>query len=84
MEGRASSEAAVRLEELWNKMLQSSETSLFCAYPIDVFGPDSSPRQSTHFSAPTPMLLPTDSGLEEALSRAMERCSEPAVEGLQV
>ena len=36
---RGEYEAAVRLEELWNQLLASSDVSLFCAYPIDVLGP---------------------------------------------
>ncbi len=31
-------EAAIRLEEFWNKLLKSSFFSLFCSYPIDVLG----------------------------------------------
>ncbi|MBV9269649.1 MAG: MEDS domain-containing protein [Candidatus Eremiobacteraeota bacterium] len=31
--------AAVRLEQLWHKLLEEREFSLFCAYPIDIFTP---------------------------------------------
>jgi hypothetical protein len=64
-------EAAVRLEELWNSLLRNSDVSLFCAYPIDVFGPD------FHADALDPLLsshthlIPHDLELEQALSRAM-------------
>ena len=30
--------AAIKLEDYWNRMLSSIDASLFCAYPIDVFG----------------------------------------------
>ena len=30
--------AAIRLEQLWNKLLEQSSFSLYCAYAIDVFG----------------------------------------------
>jgi hypothetical protein len=30
--------AAIRLEQLWNRMLEQSSFSLYCAYAIDVFG----------------------------------------------
>jgi DcmR-like sensory protein len=30
--------AAIRLEEHWNRLLRSESLSLYCAYPIDVFG----------------------------------------------
>lgn len=28
---------ATRLEEFWNELLKSSDVSLYCAYPIDIF-----------------------------------------------
>jgi hypothetical protein len=30
--------AAARLEEFWNRLMRDTAISLFCAYPIDVFG----------------------------------------------
>jgi hypothetical protein len=30
--------AAIRLEQLWNRLLEQSSFSLYCAYAIDVFG----------------------------------------------
>lgn len=32
---------AIRLEELWNELLQEYEFSLFCGYVLDAFNPDS-------------------------------------------
>jgi hypothetical protein len=32
--------AAIRLEQLWNRLLEQSAFSLYCAYAIDVFGKD--------------------------------------------
>jgi KaiC/GvpD/RAD55 family RecA-like ATPase len=32
--------AAIRLEEYWNRLLKANAICLFCAYPIDLFGPD--------------------------------------------
>src|SRR5436189_2260259 len=32
--------AAIRLEQLWNKLLEQSDFSLYCAYAIDIFGKD--------------------------------------------
>ncbi|HYZ84741.1 MAG TPA: MEDS domain-containing protein [Bryobacteraceae bacterium] len=31
-------DAAIRLEQLWNKLLEQSSFSLYCAYAIDLFG----------------------------------------------
>jgi len=33
-------DAAIQLEALWNNFLQATGCKLFCAYPIDVFGPE--------------------------------------------
>jgi hypothetical protein len=33
-------EAAIRVEEYWNKVLHATGITLFCGYPIDVFGVD--------------------------------------------
>jgi hypothetical protein len=32
--------AAIRLEQLWNRLMEHSSFSLYCAYAIDVFGKD--------------------------------------------
>lgn len=31
--------AAIRLEQLWHNLLKSTDFSLFCSYPIDIFSP---------------------------------------------
>jgi hypothetical protein len=41
-------EGAIRLEEYWNKILEASGITLFCGYPIDVFGKD---LDSSNFQA---------------------------------
>lgn len=33
-------DAAAGLEDFWNKLLSSCKFSLFCGYPVDVFGPE--------------------------------------------
>lgn len=75
--------AAVRLEELWNGVLESSNVSLFCAYPIDVFGNEfrvdtMDPLLCTHKH-----MLPVDDALEGALDRAMEEVLGPRMSGLR-
>ncbi len=32
--------AAIKLEDFWNRILSTLGASLFCSYPIDVFGPE--------------------------------------------
>jgi MEDS: MEthanogen/methylotroph, DcmR Sensory domain len=63
---------ANRLEELWNHLLRSSNTSLFCAYPIDVFSPDFEMNNVDAVLCSHTHLLPVDPALQSALSRAMD------------
>jgi hypothetical protein len=71
--------AALRLEQLWNKLLTQSAFSLYCAYSIDIFGKethtdalDALLRTHTH-------LIPTErrGGLEKALNLAMDEVFGP-------
>jgi hypothetical protein len=76
-------EAAVRLEELWNEMLQSSAVSLFCAYPIDVFGPEFHHGSVDALLCAHTHLVPTDAALEDALNRAMDEVLGDRVKNLR-
>jgi hypothetical protein len=62
---------AVRLEELWNQLLKGSDVSLFCAYPVDVFGSDFQIDAVDPVLCSHTHLLPVDPALQEALDRAM-------------
>jgi hypothetical protein len=66
--------AAIRLEQYWNKLLTSMAFSLFCAYPIDVFGKDFQPAALDAVFCEHTHLLPAGKvgNLEAALNRAME------------
>ncbi len=64
--------AAVRLEEYWNGLLQSSDISLFCAYPIDVLGEEFQVETVDAVLCAHTHLLPLDEALESALNQAME------------
>jgi hypothetical protein len=75
--------AAARLEELWNKLLRSSDVRLFCGYPIDIFSPEfRSDRVDALLCAHT-HLLPLDPALEGALNRAMDEVLGARVDGLR-
>lgn len=63
--------AAVRLEEYWNSLLHASNISLFCAYPIDVFGEDFRVEQVDALMCAHTHMVPIDDDLEFALNRAM-------------
>lgn len=75
--------AAVRLEELWNRLLHSSNISLFCGYPIDVFGEAFQVDQMDPLLCAHTHMLPVDDTLESALNRAMHEVLGARVEGLR-
>lgn len=75
--------AAVRLEELWNDLLKLSDVTLFCAYPIDIFGPEFQPGKVDALLCAHSHLLPVDSALEGALNRAMDEVLGARVDGLR-
>ncbi|HEX2250842.1 MAG TPA: MEDS domain-containing protein [Gemmatimonadales bacterium] len=72
--------AAAQLEGLWNELLNQSDVCLFCAYPIDVFGPDFEPGKLDALLCSHTHLLPIDDTLEQALHRAMNEVLEPRVD----
>jgi len=65
-------EAAVRLEALWNGLLRSSNMSLFCAYPIDVFAEEFHSENVDAVLCAHTHMVPIDDQLESALNRAMD------------
>jgi hypothetical protein len=75
--------AAVRLEELWNELLHSSDVSLFCAYPIDVFSPEFQSESVDALLCAHTHLVPNDSALEGALNRAMDEVLGDRVDDLR-
>jgi hypothetical protein len=66
--------AAQRLEQLWNKLLERSSISLFCAYSLDVFGNDCEVENLENLLCLHTHLIPADSHglLEPALHRSMD------------
>lgn len=75
--------AAVKLEELWNRLLKSSHIRLFCGYPIDVFGEEFQVDRVDALLCAHTHLLPVDDALEAALNRAMDQVLGTRVEGLR-
>jgi hypothetical protein len=76
-------QAAIRLEELWNELLRCGDVSLFCAYPIDVLGPDFQPSKLDAIFCTHTHLLPGHGTLEDALNLAMDEVLGPRVQGLR-
>jgi hypothetical protein len=66
--------AAIRLEQLWHRLQQELPFSLYCGYPIDVFGKHFDGSIINALLCAHTHLLPTvsNSFLESALERAME------------
>jgi hypothetical protein len=75
--------AAVRLEEYWNSLLHSSNISLFCAYPIDVFGEEFQVEHVDALLCAHTHMVPIDDDLEFALNRAMNEILGDRVSGLR-
>jgi len=66
--------AAIRLEQLWNRLLEQSSFSLYCAYAIDIFGQDYELSNLDAVLCTHTHLVPaqTDGTLEAALYRSMD------------
>jgi hypothetical protein len=62
---------AVLLESYWNRLLDSSNLRLFCAYPIDVFSQDYQVEKVDQVLCAHTHMLPVDDALESALNQAM-------------
>jgi len=78
--------AAIRLEQLWNKLLEQSTFSLYCAYSIDVFGKDFDIANLDGVLCTHTHLIPAqpDGTLETALNRSMDEILGPKADALRV
>lgn len=68
-EGRT--EAAARIEKYWNELLRADGFSLYCAYPVDVFGKDFAGSGMNEVLCAHTHLIPTAPGIEHAVERAI-------------
>jgi PAS domain-containing protein len=66
--------AAIRLEEYWNRLLESAPFQLFCGYPIDIFGDDvhAVPVQDVLRTHTHLMSSGENSDLDSAVTRAVD------------
>ncbi len=66
--------SAIRLEQLWNKLLERASFSLYCAYAIDIFGKEFDAATLHSVLCAHTHLLPSQPGgtLEAALHQAMD------------
>lgn len=74
---------AARLEEFWNSLLRSRNVSLFCGYPIDVFGEEFQVGVVDPLLCAHTHMLPVDDALESALNQAMNEVLGSRVDGLR-
>jgi len=78
--------AAIRLEQLWNRVLEQSSFSLFCAYAIDVFGTECEVAYLEKVLCTHTHLILSDpvGALEAALQRAIDEVLGPGADELRV
>jgi hypothetical protein len=79
-------QAAIRLEQLWNKLLEQSSFSLYCAYAIDVFGKEFDVANLDGVLCTHTHLVPaqSDGTLEIALNHAMDEILGSKADELRV
>jgi PAS domain S-box-containing protein len=66
--------AAIRLEEYWNRLLQSTRFKLFCGYPINIFTDDFNHSRVDAVVCAHTHVVPTGEhgDLQEAVTRALD------------
>lgn len=64
--------AASQLEDHWNGLLDEERVSLFCAYPIDVFGLEFDAAMIHGLLCAHSRVIPAAERLDEAIGRAMD------------
>jgi hypothetical protein len=77
---------AIRLEQFWNKLLEQSSFSLYCAYAIDVFGKEFDVGNLDGVLSTHTHLIPAQPNgtLETALNRSMDEILGPKADALRV
>ena len=77
--------AAIRLEQLWNRLLAQSSFSLYCSYAIDIFSKDFHPRPIDAILRAHTHVIPgkTEGNLEAALHVAIDQVLGPGALGLK-
>ena len=78
--------AAIRLEQFWNKLLEQSSFSLYCAYAIDVFGKECDVANLDGVLCTHTHLIPSQPNgtLETALNRSMDEILGAKADALRV
>ena len=76
---------SIRLEQLWNKLLEQSNFSMYCAYAIDVFDEEAAVANLEGVLCTHTHMIPSrpDGTLEAALNRSMDEILGSRAEGLR-
>ncbi len=79
-------DAAIQLEDYWNHMIHSKGLTLFCGYPIDVFGKDIASNHLQELIRAHTHLLPAgcEGHMDQAVDRAIEDVLGPQAETLRL
>jgi hypothetical protein len=77
--------SAIRLEKLWNGLLEENRFSLYCGYPIDIFGSEFQLGAVEALLCAHTHLVPgaADAGLDGALRMAMDEVLGRRAEGIR-
>jgi hypothetical protein len=77
--------AAIRLEQLWNKLLEQSSFTLYCAYAVDIFGEEFNAANLEGVLCTHTHLVPAhpSGALETSLNRAMDEILGPQAGALR-
>lgn len=76
--------AAVALEGLWNRLLESHPFHLFCAYPIDVLGREFRRETVDQLFCCHTHVMPDNGELERSLARAMAEVLREDDQGMRL
>ena len=76
--------AAIRLEEFWNELIARENFSLFCGYPIDVFGPEFQRPEVDAVLCAHSCLVPADRAFERAIDAALGDVLGPAADSVRL
>jgi KaiC/GvpD/RAD55 family RecA-like ATPase len=77
--------AAVRVEQLWNKLLEQQSFSLYCSYAVDVLDDESELANLESVLCAHTHLIPADADgdLEAAIHRSMDKVLGPRADAIR-
>jgi hypothetical protein len=77
-------DAAMKLEECWNGLLSSENCSLFCGYPIDVFGPEFQQAEVDTVMCAHTHFVPADREFETVIDTALGEVLGPRADSVRL